>query len=333
MKKKITGIIMILLLLLAVGSAFAVKSKADFGDFNDYDSGSDWDSSDWGSSDWDSDWDSDWGSSDWSSSSYSSSGSSGGGGPISDCFSVTIVLLVIAAFIWASFSGKKNNGHTTYTPPQTTPYKPATKALPYRNTEISDIIKEHDPNFTTDDFLAFVGQVYMDLQTAWMNRDLEPVRAVMHQNLYQQTEQQIQMKIQQGIINYLERITVNTSYLTSYRSDKEYEYVSVYLASQLIDYQVKEATGEVVSGNKKDRWTMYYKLTFVRTMGSKTRSAEEKDRGWVCPNCGAPLKGTSFGKCEYCDSVVTTGNYDWVITGFNAVKGDTIDEGIVRSEK
>ena len=74
---------------------------------------------------------------------------------------------------------------------------------------------------------------------------------------------------------------------------------------------------------------MYYKMTFMRSNDSKTRSAGEKDKGFVCPNCGAPLTGTSFGKCEYCDSIVTTGIYDWVLSDFGVVKNDTRDDGIV----
>ena len=33
-----------------------------------------------------------------------------------------------------------------------------------------------------------------------------------------------------------------------------------------------------------------------------------------CPNCGAPTQITSAGKCEYCGSVITTGEYSWVLS-------------------
>ena len=32
-----------------------------------------------------------------------------------------------------------------------------------------------------------------------------------------------------------------------------------------------------------------------------------------CPNCGAPTKITSSGKCEYCGSIITTGEHGWVL--------------------
>ena len=160
----------------------------------------------------------------------------------------------------------------------------------------------------------------MDIQSAWEKRDLTPVRAVLHQNLYQQTEKQIQKKIEDGIVNHLERISVNKSYLMSYHKDEKYEYLDVYLAASMIDYQVKEATGEILYGDKTTRWKMQYKMTFMRSVGSLTRDAKDKEKGLVCPNCGAPLTGTSFGKCEYCGSIVTTGAYDWVLSAFTAIK-------------
>lgn len=58
------------------------------------------------------------------------------------------------------------------------------------------LIMQKDPLFTAPDFISFAKQVYVDIQDAWAKRDLEPVRCVLHQNLYQQTERQIQKKWQ-----------------------------------------------------------------------------------------------------------------------------------------
>ncbi len=318
---KISAVLAIVL-ILAVNSNVTVH--AGFGDFNDYDYGGDWDSgSDWG-------WDS---SSDWDSSSGSVSANDLGVllWLIEGLFngSPWAWLFIIVLFI--GFMNKKKRKNTSYTGPTTAP-KPTNvkkKILPDRTNEISLIIQETDAAFTAPDFISFAKQVYVDIQDAWAKRDLTPVRGVLHQNLYQQTQKQVDKKIADGIVNHLERISVNTAYLTSYRRDEEYEYVTLYLAASMIDYQVKESTGAVIYGDKTTRWNLQYKMKFVRTIGAVSRSAEEKDEGFVCPNCGAPLTGTSFGKCEYCDSVVTTGVYDWVLSDFGVIKEDTVDEGII----
>ena len=297
----------VMMLVLVMAFSTQTTAKAGFGDFNDYDSSSDWDSSD--------SWDSDWGSSDYDSYDYDydDDGGSGEFSPIA----IDIGLIIVVYSIIESTKNKKTSGTATQRAPQNRAPAPA----PADQTEaISQQIKAKDPLFTAQDFLAFAGDVYMDIQSAWEKRDLTPVRAVLHQNLYQQTEKQIQKKIQDGVVNHLERISVNKSYLMSYHTDEKYEYLDVYLAASMIDYQVKEATGEILFGDKTTRWNMQYKMTFMRSVGSLTKDAKDKEKGLVCPNCGAPLTGTSFGKCEYCGSIVTTGAYDWVLSAFTAIK-------------
>ncbi len=300
----------VMMLVLVMAFSAQTTAKAGFGDFNDYDSSSDWDS---GGS-WDSDYD--WGSSDYSYSSDGDSGEWSLEGFV--CVLVIVVFIIIFNMITERFKSKNKKSSTAAQ--RQVQSRSQAPAPADKTDEISNQIKETDPLFTAQDFLSFAGDVYMDIQSAWEKRDLTPVRAVLHQNLYQQTEKQIQKKIEDGIVNHLERISVNKSYLMSYHKDEKYEYLDVYLAASMIDYQVKEATGEILFGDKTTRWNMQYKMTFMRSVGSLTRDAKDKEKGLVCPNCGAPLTGTSFGKCEYCGSIVTTGAYDWVLSAFTAIK-------------
>ena len=38
-----------------------------------------------------------------------------------------------------------------------------------------------------------------------------------------------------------------------------------------------------------------------------------------CPKCGAPLDITLAGKCNYCNSIVTTGEYNWCLAELDRV--------------
>ena len=323
--KQRIGICVMTAMMLVVFSVSVLKldARAGFGDFNDYggsDSSSDYSSdsssdySDWGN-DWDSEWEIDVDKDGFTVSTHHDMGATFIGAEIV-FFMFAILMISIRILAVRSRPRRSSTAGGSQ------------RTLPDRTDEISRIIQERDTFFTAPDFLSFARQVYMDIQSAWEKRDLGPVRGVLHQNLYQQTNRQIQEKIEEGIVNHLERISINTAYLTSYRRDREYEYLTIYLAASMIDYQIKEATGEIILGDKTTRWNLQYKMTFMRSTDAKTRSAKEADRGFVCPNCGAPLKGTSFGECEYCGSVVTTGAYDWVLSSFGVVKNDTVDEGI-----
>lgn len=157
---------------------------------------------------------------------------------------------------------------------------------------------------------------------------MTPVRPVLHQNLFNTTQRQVEEKKAQGIVYHYESIAINTAYLTSFVRDREFEYLTVYLNARMIDYQVDEKTGNIIRGDKTTRWDMRYKMKFVRSVGTLTKEKVSGTQGYNCPNCGAPLEITSSGECPYCGSVVTTGDYSWVLTDFTTVRNDTVDDGI-----
>ena len=335
MRQKIKKWMMTAITLVLLGTLFwssEMTGVAGFGDYNDYDYGDSWDSG-WDSGDsWDSSWDDD--DDDWGYSyGYSGGGSSGGvdAGPTD----YLIAVIVIALILFISY--KKGQTKSVSRPGTGASVsrsggqkqRQQLKPLPNRTDEITGIMNEKDPNFTPNDFITYAKRVYVDIQDAWSKRNLEPVRPVLHPNLYQQTQTQVKKKIEDGIINYLERIAVNTAYLSGYRRDDDYEYMIVYLSAQMIDYQVKEETGQILYGDKTTRWSLQYKMTFMRAADMITPEAEEEENATMkCPNCGAPIEGTAFGKCEYCGSVVSSGKYGWVLSDFGVMRQDTVDEGI-----
>lgn len=309
MKKKI----LIFLVSIMIAIIGLCVSLAAF-DGNDY-GGGDVGGGDWGGGDW--------GGNDYDYDDYGSSSSSGGGFSI---VGVGIVIVVIVIVILTNKNKGNNTNQPTVRPGQGS--QGANVILPNRNDQIQTIIRKKDPNFTADDFVTFSKQVFIDIENAWCARDLTPVRPVMHQNLYNTTTRQIEDKIRQGIVYHYESIAINTAYLTSFVRDKDFEYLTVYLNARMIDYQVDEKTGNILRGDKTTRWDMRYKMKFVRSTSAKTKDKVENTHGYNCPNCGAPLEITSTGSCPYCGSVVSTGDYSWVLTDFTTVRNDTVDDGI-----
>ena len=315
MKKKFTPCFIVVLFLI-----FCLSFPCAAFDGNDYGGGYDSGGYDSGSG-YDSDYDSD-----------------GSGGPT--IITMIIIALLTVTYVFFYFKGDI---------PDTRPYKRKMKRkgtgeipgrirrssdsgmhihLPDRTSEIESLIKYHDRNFSSSDFLSFAKRVYIDIQTAWCRRDLVPIRVLLHDNLYDATEKQVRAKIDQGVIYHYESMVVNTAYLTSYAKDNQFEYLTIYLNARMIDWQEDEKTGSVLRGDKTTRWDLRYKLKFMRSFGVLTREEDAKTVGLNCPNCGAPLEMASSGKCLYCDSIVTTGQYSWVLSDFGTIRDDTIDEGI-----
>ena len=317
-------------LIIALIASLMFCFSASAFDANDYDYDYD---SDWGSSDWDYDYDDD----DYYSGGFTSSGSSGGGGGISFGTIIVVVIVLIVILNSKKKNGNNPNGGGSGTTGVGGGVRPANGGqgrninLPDRTAQIEKIIKEADPNFTADDFTAFAKNVYIDIQNAWCKRDLSEVRPVLHTNLYNTTQKQVQSKIDQKVIYHYESIAINTAYLTSFVRDEQYEYLTVYLNARFIDYQTSEETGAIIRGDKNTRWDFRYKMKFMRSVGMLTKDANADNgygSGHNCPNCGAPLEISSSGKCAYCDSVVTTGMYSWVLSDFTTIRDDTKDDGI-----
>lgn len=250
------------------------------------------------------------------------SDSDGNGGGFSLIGAVIVIIIVAAVIISSKKHGNTAKGGTVIS------QQGKNVILPDRTAQIEQIIKANDPNFSASDFVTFSRQVYIDIQTAWCKRDMSSVRPIMHENLYNTTCRQVQSKIEQGVIYHYESIAINTAYLTSYAKDSQLEYLTCYLNARMIDYQTDEKTGNILRGDKNTRWDMRYKMKFVRSVGTQTKSETNAMNGHNCPNCGAPLTIGSTGLCEYCGSVVTTGQYSWVLTEFTTIRNDTVDEGI-----
>lgn len=297
-------------------------SPLDFGNQNDY-GGGDFGGGDYGGNDWGNDgWD------DYDDYNYSSGSSSDDSGFIPAFLRPFIIVGVIIIIVLA-YSLKKKKGGVQVRQGSNSGQS---VTVPDRTAKIEEIIKEKDPNFSASDFMTFGKEVFVDIQEGWSARDLSKVRIVMHDNLYKQTQKQVEEKIRSGLINHIENIAVSTAYLTAYKRDKQFEYVTMYLSARFIDYEAEEKTGKVIRGDKNTRWEMRYLMKFMRSTGVKTKDETNVLKSHNCPNCGAPLKMESSGICEYCGSVVTTGQYSWVLCDHTSVRNDTVDEGISTNE-
>lgn len=290
--------------------AFAQEDGAlrpvDVGNFTDYDSsGGGWDF------DWDSGSDSDWGS-----SGSSSSGGffflpmlGGGGGSIVG----VIIIAVILYFIFRNRRGSSGGQQRVVMPADHTGI-------------ILPAIRQVDPLFDPEKFLAWNKEVFVTLQNAWTARDWSKIRPFEKEELYRQHEQMLQEYISKKQINVVENINVNQAYLHKYERYTEYEYMTTYLQARMNDYIIDETTRQVVKGNPNQAIYPHYLLTFMRKNGVKTDPSSSGHSTTNCPNCGAPTAITSAGQCEYCGSVITTGDFDWVLSNIIAVRpGVNID--------
>jgi ribosomal protein L37E len=287
---------------------------ADLGNFNDYSSGGSGGGWDGGSSGGY--------SSSHGSSSWDFSNSSGGsyGLIITDMYGMIIIFAIFGAILLYKFLMDKAEQKVfgVHSLPRNNAYGGA-QNIPDNTDAIQKAVMEIDANFSADKFLNWAKEVFITLQTAWSERDWEKARPFETEELYRQHELQIKEYIDKGRINALERININNAYLYRYKRDAKYEYLAVYINARMTDYIIDENTREVLKGNPNEDCFLRYILSFVRKKGFLT-AVQSGSSAVSCPQCGAPVKMTSAGKCNYCGFIVKTGDYSWVLADIEGVK-------------
>lgn len=268
---------------------------ADVGSFESYDSGgsSSYSSS---SSSWDYD-DYDYG---YSRRSYSSNSDE------SDVV-VIVVFFIIIVIVIIAFSKSKGTSSQKQQPTYD-------RISPVDESVVEEKIKKTDPLFNKEEFLSFARSTFIKLQEAWTARDWSVIRPFESNELFEQHKKQLQGYIDNNQINIMERICVKVIKLHSFEQVGDKDVMKVILSSKMVDYIIDATTQKVLKGDKVTDRHSTYQLTFIRKTGVKTKAGTNEVNTTNCPNCGAPTQITSSGKCEYCGSVITTGEYNWVLS-------------------
>lgn len=298
MKSKIRKIILTIVVMFSI-IINSAPVEADVGSFESYDSGS---SSWYSSSSWDS------GSSSWdwdSGSSYSSSSSDD-----SDIGITLWVLFIILAIIVYVLNKKDTNSRKGPLHKTVRNIGPDLE----REKQVENQIKQVDPMFNKEEFIANAKSLFVKLQQAWTDRDWSVIRVFETNELFEQHKNQLQGYIDNNQINVMDRICVNFANLYSFEQNGDKDILTVRLNSRMADYIIDATTKQVLRGDKTTERVNTYILTFIRKKGLQTKEGSEKIVTTNCPNCGAPTQITSAGKCEYCGSVITTGEYSWVLS-------------------
>jgi len=117
--------------------------------------------------------------------------------------------------------------------------------------------------------------------------------------------------------NILDKQNVKSVELADFYVDGDQEVLIIRLNATCVDYTINDKNGKVIQGYKTAVYKRSYYLQFIRKAGIKT---SDKLNLKVCPNCGAKIEVSESGECEYCKTVITSGEYGWVLNKYGAYK-------------
>lgn len=256
-----------------------------------------------------------------SSGSKSSSGSSGGGfftgfllGALFSHPSLLGIIILIAIILYFVFrksgSSQGYEDHQTYE--DSYEDAAAAKDPSYLRQALADL-RSRDPNFSEDLFISRINNMFVQLQESWQAKEWKKVRPFESDELFNTHARQLQEFIDSKTTNVVDEIAVLRTEITDYHDNGPTESLDVYMRVRMKDYIVNDENGKVVEGYPDEEVTMEYELVMTRKKGIVTRLAQNTEVT-TCPNCGANVSINASGECEYCNSVVSTGDFDWVLT-------------------
>ena len=306
--KKILRVIPMIVLILGLVIVPVRARGMDFGDFSgDSDFGGGWDSGDSG---WDSG--SDWGSS-WDDDDYSYSGHHSGSSSSDGDWIIILIFLILIIGPSLLKTGKKSNR------PVNTPHIQPTSPASLKSVASYSGV---DPSFSPTEFKEKLANLYVRFQNDWQAKNISELRPYMSDAMFAQMDRQLDAHRQRFETNCIDRISVLGVELLGWKQENGFDIMIAKLNTRIVDYVVDDRTGKVIRGSKTKEKFMTYEWTMARTTGVVT-SRSTGTTSQTCPYCGAHVNINHSTVCEYCQSVLTTDTFDWVVTNIKALSQQT----------
>jgi len=174
-----------------------------------------------------------------------------------------------------------------------------------------DKIKKHDPHFHIPTITARIEQAFYIIKQGWSEHDMTAARAFISDGIYQRYAIQFNIQHAHRRHHRLDNLLIHHTELVGIEADKHFETMHFKISSRAKHHIENTQTNTPAQSlipftNKMEYWT------YIRLPGVKTRSKPGLIEG-ICPNCGATLMLNKFEQCQQCMSLVTSGEYDWIL--------------------
>lgn len=169
------------------------------------------------------------------------------------------------------------------------------------NEEISIL----DANLNLEEFKNIAFNIYKDVQIAWMNFDLDSIKNIISDEIYNMYSMQLdtlKIKHQQNIMDDIKLQNID---ITNITYENNIETIETVIEVECYDYII-DNNKKVIRGSKNKKMLYTYKITFTKHTIDKIIK--------YCPNCGATVDINSTGKCDYCLSTIINKETKWIMT-------------------
>jgi predicted lipid-binding transport protein (Tim44 family) len=128
-------------------------------------------------------------------------------------------------------------------------------------------IRQMDSAFDPVHFTDTAGNIFFQVQTAWMGRDMGPVRDLMTPEMYEQMRTEgDRLRVEQHI-NRLENMAVRSTEVTEAWQENGQDFVTVRFLVSMLDYTIAEGSNQLVAGSRTTPVEVEEYWTFVHPVG------------------------------------------------------------------
>lgn len=180
-----------------------------------------------------------------------------------------------------------------------------------RQKAVADL-RRRDPQFDEERFYQRVGDAFLKIQRAWCDQDLRPVRAFVSDGIHERFSLQFDEQRARGYRNHMENIVVQQIALAQVAANPIYDVATVRIEASAVDYRVALEGGRRLRGSTSPESFVEY-WSFLRKRGAQTQTRRHGLIEGHCPNCGANVEMNQAAQCPNCDSLLRSGEYDWVL--------------------
>lgn len=169
-------------------------------------------------------------------------------------------------------------------------------------------LREADPQFDEQAFLARVNKAFLIVQQAWSDQNLTRARPFISQGVVDRFSSQIADQKSRGLINRMSQVNVLSSRVLEARVGRSYQSISVAITATALDEMI--STDNTVVRSQNGSFTEIW--TFLRRPGAVTVLRDGLMEGH-CPSCGNALEIADGVQCRSCKTWVNSGEHDWVL--------------------
>lgn len=173
-------------------------------------------------------------------------------------------------------------------------------------------LQETDPYFDKQTFVERIKKSFVVIQNAWTKRDLKDAEFFLSDGTYEQFSIQLEELKRDHVIDYLEGLSVKDVKFLKFEKGDTFSVIHISISAEGINYRKSDIDGSFIEGSKfREPFTEVW--TLIRRTGAKTTGKPGLMEG-NCPNCGNPVKVGRLTKCDVCNSILRSGQHDWVLT-------------------